>query len=80
MVVKNVSERRGSLGSNSLGRSNDFLALTSLACLNVRPDVKKTVMLSCLVEREKGMEAGMENFNWLPASHRFLAAWLHGLL
>lgn len=55
MVVKNVSERRGSLGSNSLGRSNDFLALTSLACLNVRPDVgkKKTVMLSCPSRKRK---------------------------
>lgn len=53
MVVKNVSERRGSLGSNSLGRSNDFLALTSLACPNVRLDVKKTVMLSCTSRKRK---------------------------
>lgn len=45
MVLKNVSERRGSLGSNSLGRSNDFLTVSSLACPNVRPDVK--IMFSC---------------------------------
>lgn len=77
MVVKNVSERRGSLESYSLGRSNAFLALSSLACSNVRSDVKKKKScLIALVEREKGMEAGLENSNWLPASHHFLAAWL----
>lgn len=53
MVVKNVSERRGSLGSNSLGRSIDFLALSSLACPNIRPDVNKTVMFSCPGRKRK---------------------------
>lgn len=70
MGLKNVPESGGSLGKNSLGRRNDFLGLSSLAHPHVRCGVKMSCLVA-LVEREKGMEAGVEIFAWLPTSHHF---------